>query len=302
VPEDRPIAGGDAPAEGAGPGRGRRGAGADGRALRRDDHAQHLHVPELQFPPAREAAAVLRADRQHRDGRAGPHRTGRRRGERPAQRHPAKGRHEQGRAVLRRHVQRRGAQGPCRARPARRRGVRRQPRQPLEGRLRLQLGEPSPRPAPQLLPGERRPHREAARVPAHHQPGGAADARLPVHPRRRPRPRLRAGVGATDGRGHEEDASHPEPAAGADPGKPSVPGGRLAPPPVPLLDGRLRRDQGDLAGRLAGRLGSARSARRPAGGWPAIRPGRFLGSLYPGLPSPGDPGDGAEVVPEGEGL
>ncbi|WP_372620894.1 manganese catalase family protein [Falsiroseomonas sp.] len=58
----------------------------------------------------------------------------------------------------------------------------------------------------------------------------------------------------------------------------------------------------NLEGRRPGRLRPARGARRPAGWRRDAAAGSHAGSLHPGLPPAGDPGDGAEALPEGQGL
>ena len=148
------------------------------------------------FRGPRQAAAVLRPDRQHRRRGVRPHRAG------LLHDQPAADRHDQAR------------QRPRRTRRSSRRGRRAQllplhrqrpdgaagrlDGQPVERQLRLLQRQPQARPAAQLLPGVRRAGEQDPRLRDGRRPDRPRDGRLPAGARRRAHRRLRQGAGEAD--------------------------------------------------------------------------------------------------------
>src|SRR5690606_9790421 len=117
---------------------------------------------------------------------------------------------------------------------------------------------------------------QAARLRDDGQPIRADDARLPLRPGRRPRPRLREGPRGADRDEHFEDATDPEDRELRIPGGQEVRRAGVPQEALPLQPGRLPSDLEDLDRGLTGWERPTRGRRRPTRG---RRADRYAGDL-----------------------
>ena len=146
--------------------------------------------------------------------------------------------------------------------------------QAVERRLRLLLGRPDRGPDPQLLPRDRRPQQQAARLRDGRPPRGPGADRLSARPRRRAPGRLRARARGPDRRGSDEALPLAQDPDRQDPRVPAAHRARRAPQALPLLPRRLPGDRRRLQGPAPGDRRAARGRRRGARGLRAARPAR----------------------------